>query len=89
MKRNLIKRAASAAADAVSMVSSFEMISGNDLLIHGAKKVIEYGNDRIVLRLCDLRLSVSGSNLTMKSYYDGTVRICGEIRTVSFEDKRS
>lgn len=88
MRKKLLKRAAKAAADAACMVSSFEMVSGSDLLIHGVKKVIEYDNDCIVLRLCDMRLSVSGGGLTMKSYYDGTVRISGEIRAVSFEDKR-
>ena len=89
MKRNLIKRALGATADAACMVSSYEMTSCNDLLIHGAKKVVEYGNERIVLRLCDLILTVSGEGLTMKSYYDGTVRICGGIRTVDFENKRN
>lgn len=89
MKRNLIGKVIGRAADAACMVSSFEMVSCGDMLIHGANKVIEYENTRIVLRLCDLRLTVTGEGLTMKSYYNGTVRVCGRIRTVDFEDKRS
>ncbi len=85
MKRGRLKDAAEHAMTEAGMCSALNVNAGRDVMAHGAQAIISYSESEVRLRLCDMILCVKGCNLTMKSYFGGSVRVSGVITELCFE----
>lgn len=65
--------------------SEFGVKGGKEIFAEGVKAICEYSEERVRLRLCDMILCIEGAGLSMKSYYDGSVCVTGEMRGINFE----
>ena len=71
--------------EAAGICSQISINGGKEVFAYGVKAICEYSAERVRLRLCDMTLCVKGVSLTMKSYYNGAVCVCGEIGGVELE----
>lgn len=66
-------------ACAACSVSSFSVESNLYMMVHGCRSVVSYERDRVVLQLCEMKLSVMGQGLVLKSYFSESISISGII----------
>ena len=71
--------------EAVCGCSEISVRGGREVFAYGVRAICEYSETRVSLRLSDMTLSVSGSALTMKSYYNSSVSVFGDVRGIEFE----
>lgn len=57
-----------------------------ELLVSGARRILEVGDDRVILSLEDQRLSVLGSGLSCLTYDGGIAAIAGNVTEILFLD---
>lgn len=67
--------------------SVIEVRGGISMLVRGCEKILEYGSEKMSLRLSDGTLSVTGEELICTSYYGSAVGIEGKIKRISFEEE--
>ncbi len=67
--------------------SVIEVRGGISMLVRGCERILEYGSEKMCLRLSDGTLRVLGEGLICTSYYGSAVGIEGKIRTISFEEE--
>lgn len=65
-----------------SKESSVFLISDRELIISGCRKVAEYSDSTVTLRLFDMSLAVEGENLTIKTYFGDEIRLSGRIHDI-------
>ena len=66
--------------------SRIELDGGNEMLVEGCEAVLEYGDERIVLRLCDRVMAVEGQALEISGYGEKNLRITGNVVSVSLTE---
>lgn len=59
----------------------------HEVSVEGCCGILEYQRDRVVLRLKNRTVSVSGQDLTMRSFYGSHILIRGKICSVCFEEE--
>jgi len=59
-----------------------------EVTVDGVLSVLEYGEEKIMLELCDRTVTLYGSMLEMKSYYRGSMVISGEIIRIEYGDEK-
>lgn len=74
-----------ALACAVGPTSELSVCAGREVMAQGVRSILDYSENEVRLRLCDMTLGVRGQGLTMKSYYNGAVCVSGEITELGFE----
>jgi len=57
--------------------------SGKVAIVCGCESVLEYSDQKIVLRLCKGVLTFIGVNLTLSSYFGNEIKISGNITDMS------
>ena len=67
--------------------SMIEVRGRISMLVRGCERILEYGSEKIRLRLSDGDLSICGEGLICTSYYGSAVGIEGGIKTISFEEE--
>ena len=85
MSKNRLGRLSRAVMNETGLCSEISVSAGREVLVHGARAIVSYSESEVKLRLCDMTLSVQGSDLTMKSYFGGVVRVSGRITGLNFE----
>lgn len=68
--------------------SMIEVRGGMSMLVRGCERIVEYGSEKIGLRLSDGELSVYGEELICTSYYGSAVGIEGRIKAICFEGEK-
>ena len=63
---------------------TLEMRGRNELLVCGCLEITEYGTEKIRVILRCGELCISGRRLTMSSFSDGRITVCGSIDGVFF-----
>ncbi len=71
--------------EAAGICSQISINGGKEVFAYGVKAICEYSTERVRLRLSDMTLCVRGDSLTMRSYYNGAVCVCGQIGGVDLE----
>ena len=79
----ILSRIADIPAD-LSSGMSLELRGRNELLLCGCDGILCYSSERILLNQRGYRVSVEGRRLTMSSYSDGRINICGEIDRIGY-----
>lgn len=69
----------------VGSSDNLEMRGSNELTVRGCRKILYYSDNEIRLSLKEYVLSIKGSGLYCASYYNGAVRIDGEIDSLEFK----
>ena len=63
------------------------MLSGqNELVVHGCKKILSYGEERIELAVAKLRLVIEGEGLLCSAFGGGAVTVVGKIVAIRLEE---
>jgi len=65
-------------------ISFVEATGNRELGISGCEALLNYGSDRIVLRLCDGIITVLGEGLELRSFSGGRVTVNGIITGISY-----
>ncbi|MDD6265904.1 MAG: YabP/YqfC family sporulation protein [Clostridia bacterium] len=68
--------------------SRCEINSGRKLIVSGCKRVVKYNNDYVKIALCDMAIEIEGADLSIKSYFDTDIELCGVIYEIRFTDRR-
>jgi sporulation protein YqfC len=79
----LLSKLADIPADLISGMS-LEMRGRNELLLCGCREIVCYSPERITLMQCGYRVLIDGRRLTMSSYSDSRINICGEIDRIEY-----
>ena len=79
----LLSKLADIPAD-LSSGMSLEMRGRNELLLCGCREILCYSPERIRIIQCGYCVSVEGRRLTMTSYSDGRINVCGEIDRIDY-----
>lgn len=79
----LLSKLADIPADLTSGMS-LEMRGRNELLLCGCREIICYSPERITLMQCGYLVSIDGRRLTMSSYSDSRINVCGEIDRIEY-----
>ena len=85
MKKAKVKAAIEEAKNAAGMCSELTVSGRREVMAHGCRAILSYSESEVKLRLQDMVLTVAGAGLTMKSYYDGSVRVSGRLTGLRFE----
>ncbi len=67
--------------------SDIQITDNRELTLDGCQRVVEYGENNIVLELPTVGISVVGMMLSMKNFSVGGIVINGEIHSVTFISK--
>lgn len=67
--------------------SDIQITDNMELTLDGCQRVVEYGENNIVLELPTVGISVVGMMLSMKNFSVGGIVINGEIHSVTFISK--
>lgn len=82
-----LRRSLDIPADALSGVSQSRLYGDRELEICGCDGLEVYSAERIILLLCDTRMTICGSSLELRSFSGGSIRITGIIRSVGLEER--
>lgn len=58
--------------------------SDKKITVCGCVSVESYTDEEIVICLVEMKLKLSGSNMTMSTFSGGEIAICGELSAVEF-----
>ncbi|MBR6514015.1 MAG: YabP/YqfC family sporulation protein [Clostridia bacterium] len=67
-------------------VPDIHIIGTREISIDGCVGILSYERDSILLRLRDRCARITGTDLTLKTYYTGHVSVKGRIMSLSFEE---
>lgn len=83
-RTHFISRMLEIPGDAFVKTSAVTLTSDCEALVTGCRRILEYQCTRIVLALCDCRMTVTGEDLTMRTYFGNQIQICGRITGVAY-----
>ena len=70
--------------EALARTSAITLTSDCEALVAGCRRILVYECDRVVLSLCDCRVTFEGEDLIMRTYFGNQIRICGRITGVIY-----
>ena len=79
----LLNKFADIPAD-ISNGMTLEMRGRNELLLCGCREILEYCDSRIKVLQGSCMVCVIGRRLTMSSFTEGRITVCGEIDAMDF-----
>lgn len=62
-----------------------ELFGNKRMIVLDCKCVVDFSEERVVLNLGNMNMSVRGDNLVISSFCYGQTDICGEIVSIEFE----
>lgn len=65
--------------------AGIELFGNKRMIVFDCQYVVDFSEDRVVLNLGNMNMSVKGDNLMISSFCYGQTDICGEIVTIEFE----
>ena len=65
--------------------AGIEIFGNKRMIVLDCQYVVDFSEDRVVLNLGDMNMSVRGDNLMISSFCYGQTDICGEIVSIEFE----
>lgn len=69
---------------AVGKISFVEAVGNREISVDGCVGLNEYGQQKIVLTLCDGKIIINGSGLELHSFSGGRVSVDGTIRSIEW-----
>ena len=73
--------------NALGSVSDVSLVGNGSVMINGCRSVTSYEKTRIVLRLCDRSIEITGDGLLLKTYYKKSISVSGRIDAIRLFDK--
>ena len=65
--------------------AAIELFGNKRMIVLDCQYVVDFSEERVVLNLGDMNMSVRGDNLMISSFCYGQTDICGEIVSIEFE----
>ena len=65
--------------------AGIELFGNKRMIVLDCQYVVDFSEERVVLNLGNMNMSVKGDNLMISSFCYGQTDICGEIVTIEFE----
>ncbi len=69
---------------AVGRISFIEAVGNRELCISGCEGLSSYTDGRVILELCDGRLTITGTGLELRSFSGGRVSVSGRISGIIY-----
>ena len=65
--------------------SQISILAHGRVGIDGCRSLLVYEDEKIVVRLCDCTMSITGDTLTLRTFFGNRMTVCGNIKSVAFE----
>ncbi len=65
-------------------ISFIEAVGNRELSISGCESLTSYTGEKVILELCDGRLTVTGTELELRSFSGGSVLVNGVITSIIY-----
>lgn len=65
--------------------AAIELFGNKRMIVLDCQYVVDFSEERVVLNLGNMNMSVRGDNLMISSFCYGQTDICGEIVSIEFE----
>ena len=65
--------------------AGIELFGNKRMIVLDCQYVVDFSDERVVLNLGNMNMSVRGDNLVISSFCYGQTDICGEIVSIEFE----
>ncbi len=75
--------------DMSGAVSDISLISNREIDMYGCKRIVAYSDTEVELELSDLKVTVCGEDLSLKTFFGKDIKISGTIASLRLEEKRS
>jgi len=73
----------------VGRISFIEAVGNRELCISGCEGLISYTDKKVILELCDSRLTVTGAGLELRSFSGGRISVSGMIAGIVYGEENS
>lgn len=83
-----ISQALEIAEDTLGDLSSLSFYGDHTMVADRCEGVVAYSNEQVIVQLCDMTVTLTGSRLKLSTFRFGRISVSGEITGMTIDKKR-